>query len=380
MANGIVKPNLSNITSPRKSSSASFLEKLTGILPTARERMEQQRLEKQQEQTDKLEAMKLFASYESEGGFTYLDDKVNYAESLGLNEVVDVLRNNYDIENSKREKQILQDIQTATDWREVASGYLRIKDNKDSFYFNSVESLAGNSMKKFQNLDFINALNVTKVTKEAEKKRVQGLSDKTATEIESFDNAIVGGQDPKIGEEEKKQLQSDLDRFSARLLLLESEINNLDIQIKNPIFAAVNILNQERGQRRVELQRQIGTNKMDSMMETDAGPVVKSEDDLIQDIVDLEIGQDDVFEIDSDKTEEVPPLVDRTDEGNIQLTLPTISDIGEGISDLYSGAVKPLYESQIKQKEELINSQFITDVAKEKLREEIENIKKLLEQ
>ena len=119
---------------------------------------------------------------------------------------------------------------------------------------------------------------------------------------------------------------------------------------------------------------------MDSMMETDAGPVVKSEDDLIQDIVDLEIGQDDVFEIDSDKTEEVPPLVDRTDEGNIQLTLPTISDIGEGISDLYSGAVKPLYESQIKQKEELINSQFTTDVTKEKLREEIENIKKLLEQ
>ena len=380
MANGIVKPNLSNITSPRKSSSASFLEKLTGILPTARERMEQQRLEKQQEQTDKLEAMKLFASYESEGGFTHLDDKVNYAESLGLNEVVDVLRNNYDIENSKREKQILQDIQTATDWREVASGYLRIKDNKDSFYFNSVESLAGNSMKKFQNLDFINALNVTKVTKEAEKKRVQGLSDKTATQIESFDNAILSGQDPTIGEEEKKQLQSDLDRFSARLLLLESEINNLDIQIKNPIFSAVNILNQERGQRRVELQRQIGTNKMDSMMETDAGPVVKSEDDLIQDIVDLEIGQDDVFEIDSDKTEEVPPLVDRTDEGNIQLTLPTISDIGEGISDLYSGAVKPLYESQIKQKEELINSQFTTDVTKEKLREEIENIKKLLEQ
>ena len=380
MANGIVKPNLSNITSPRKSSSASFLEKLTGILPTARERMEQQRLEKQQEQTDKLEAMKLFASYESEGGFTHLDDKVNYAESLGLNEVVDVLRNNYDIENSKREKQILQDIQTATDWREVASGYLRIKDNKDSFYFNSVESLAGNSMKKFQNLDFINALNVTKVTKEAEKKRVQGLSDKTATQIESFDNAILSGQDPTIGEEEKKQLQSDLDRFSARLLLLESEINNLDIQIKNPIFAAVNILNQERGQRRVESLRQIGTSKGDFFMGTDDGPVVESDDDLIQEIVDLEIGQDDVFEIDSDKTKEVPPLVDRTDEGNIQLTLPTISDIGEGISDLYSGAVKPLYESQIKQKEELINSQFTTDVTKEKLREEIENIKKLLEQ
>ena len=73
-------------------------------------------------------------------------------------------------------------------------------------------------------------------------------------------------------------------------------------------------------------------------------------------------------------------VVDRTEEGNIQLTFPSLSEIGEGISDLYSGAVRPLYEAQIKQKEELINSPFTTEVMKERYREEIENIKKLIEQ
>tara|TARA_R110002020_G_scaffold121692_2_gene276531 strand:+ start:5408 stop:6574 length:1167 start_codon:yes stop_codon:yes gene_type:complete len=388
MANGIVKPNLSNITSPRKSSSASFLEKLTGILPTARERMEQQRLEKQQEQTDKLEAMKLFASYESEGGFTYLDDKVNYAESLGLNEVVDVLRNNYDIENSKREKQILQDIQTATDWREVASGYLRIKNNKDSFYFNSVESLAGNSMKKFQNLDFINALNVQKTAKQKERTRVQDLADDAAAEIEAFDNAILGGQDPEIGEEDRAQKQNDLQRFSERLLLLESEINNLDIQIQNPVIAGLNILNQERGQqrgqRRVELQRQIGTNKMDSMMETDAGPVVKSEDDLIQQVVDLEIAQSDVDDTPAvvSKVEASQQFaVEQLDLGNVELGRGGLyPDVVGAVSELYSRATRSLYESQISRLQGLIDSPTITDRAKETYRKQIEQIQEILEQ
>lgn len=114
------------------------------------------------------------------------------------------------------------------------------------------------------------------------------------------------------------------------------------------------------------------------MMETDPGPVVESpdeeqsEDDFIQQVVDLEIAQSDV--------DDTPALVDRTEEGNIQLTFPTVSEIGEGISDLYSGAVRPLYEGQIRQKEELINSPFITEATKERYREEIENLKKLIEQ
>ena len=373
-----IKPNLSNVVVPDVKEELSVLNKIAGILPTERERIEKADIQAKERIQLKQEALKLFA--ESEKGFTFLDQKVGLAERLGLNDLADAFRDKYDIEESKTEREILQDMQTAEDWREIVSGYERIKKNEDGFYFDSIDKVAGDAMKRFQNLDFINALNVQKKAKSDERTRVQDLADEAAASIEKFDNAILKGQPTNIGEEDKKLLIEDLNRYSERLLLLESDINNLDIQIKNPVIAGLNILNQERGQRRVEFQRQIGTNKMDSMMETDAGPVVKSEDDLIQDIVDLEIGQDDVFEIDSDKTEEVPPLVDRTDEGNIQLTLPTISDIGERISDLYSGAVKPLYESQIKQKEELINSQFITDVAKEKLREEIENIKKLLEQ
>ena len=169
------------------------------------------------------------------------------------------------------------------------------------------------------------------------------------------------------------------------MLLLESEINNLDIQIKNPVISGLNILNQERGQRRVEFQRSIGTNKMDSMMETDPGPVVESpdeeqsEDDFIQQVVDLEIAQSDV--------DDTPAVVERVEEPVEDLVIgdtlgrggvyPSIAD---GISDLYRGAVRPLYQGQIRQKEELINSPFITEATKERYREEIENLKKLIEQ
>lgn len=371
-----IKPNLSNVVVPDMKDELSVLNKIAGILPTERERIEKAEIESKERIQLQQEALKLFV--ETEKGFTFLDQKVGLAERLGLNDVADAFRDRYDIEESKTEREILQDMQTAQDWREIVSGYERIKKNEDGFYFDSVDKIAGDAMKRFQNLDFINALNVQKTAKQKERTRVQDLADDAAAEIEAFDNAILGGQDPQIGEEDKIQQQNDLQRFSERLLLLESEINNLDIQIKNPVIAGLNILNQERGQRRVEFQRSIGTNKMDSMMETDPGPVVESpdeeqsEDDFIQQVVDLEIAQSDV--------DDTPALVDRTEEGNIQLTFPTVSEIGEGISDLYSGAVRPLYEGQIRQKEELINSPFITEATKERYREEIENLKKLIEQ
>ena len=121
------------------------------------------------------------------------------------------------------------------------------------------------------------------------------------------------------------------------------------------------------------------------MMETDPGPVVESpdeeqsEDDFIQQVVDLEIAQSDV--------DDTPAVVERVEEPVEDLVIgdtlgrggvyPSIAD---GISDLYRGAVRPLYEGQIRQKEELINSPFITEATKERYREEIENLKKLIEQ
>ena len=386
MANGISTSRLlsnMNIKIPDLQEELSGIDVLRGLIPTTSERIKRENFEAQQKQKDKLDSMKLFSEIES--NFPLLETKVGLAERLGLNEVADAFRDRYDIEESKTEREILQDMQNADDWREIVSGYERIKKNKDGFYFDSVDKIAGDAMKRSQNLDFINALNVQKTAKQKERTRVQDLADEAAAEIEAFDNAIVGGQDPKIGEEDRAQKQNDLQRFSGRLLLLESEINNLDIQIKNPVISGLNILNQERGQRRVEFQRSIGTNKMDSMMETDPGPVVESpdeeqsEDDFIQQVVDLEIAQSDV--------DDTPAVVERVEEPVEDLVIgdtlgrggvyPSIAD---GISDLYRGAVRPLYEGQIRQKEELINSPFITEATKERYREEIENLKKLIEQ
>ncbi len=371
-----IKPNLSNVVVPNVKDELSVLNKIAGILPTERERIEKAEIESKERIQLQQEALKLFV--ETEKGFTFLDQKVGLAERLGLNEVADAFRDRYDIEESKTEREILQDMQNAEDWREIVSGYERIKKNEDGFYFDSVDKIAGDAMKRFQNLDFINALNVQKTAKQKERTRVQDLADTAAAEIEAFDNAILGGQDPEIGEEDRAQKQNDLQRFSERLLLLESEINNLDIQIENPVIAGLNILNQERGQRRVEFQRSIGTNKMDSMMETDPGPVVESpdeeqsEDDFIQQVVDLEIAQSDV--------DDKPALVDRTEEGNIQLTFPTVSEIGEGISDLYSAAVRPLYEGQIRQLQRLIDSPTITEASKQQYRKKIARINAILKQ
>ena len=381
MANG---PKLSNIIVPNIKDELSILDRLEGILPTERERIAKAEIEAKQNVQLKQEALKLFV--ETEKGFTFLDQKVGLAERLGLDELVGAFRDKYDIEESKTERQILQDMQTAQDWREIVSGYERIKKNEDGFYFDSVDRIAGDAMNRFKNLDFINALNVEKRVKSDERTRVQKLLDVAAGEIDAYDNAILGGQDPKIGEEDKIERQKDLDRFSERLLLLEAEINNLDIQIKNPVIAGLNILNQERGQRRVEFQRSIGTNKMDSMMETDPGPVVESpdeeqsEDDFIQQVVDLEIAQSDV--------DDIPAVVERVEEPVEDLVIGDTTlgrggaypSIGDEISDLYRGAVRPLYEGQIRQKEELINSPFITEATKERYREEIENLKKLIEQ
>lgn len=383
-----IKPKLSNIIMPDIKDELSVLNKIAGILPTERERIEKAEIESKERIQLQQEALKLFV--ETEKGFTFLDQKVGLAERLGLNEVADAFRDRYDIEESKTEREILQDMQNADDWREIVSGYERIKKNEDGFYFDSVDKIAGDAMKRFQNLDFINALNVQKTAKQKERTRVQDLADEAAAEIEAFDNAILGGQPPEIGEEDRVQKQNDLQRFSERLLLLESEINNLDIQIKNPVIAGLNILNQERGQRRVEFQRSIGTNKMDSMMETDPGPVVESpdeeqsEDDFIQQVVDLEIAQSDV-----DDTPAVISKVEASQEsaveqlelGNVRLgRTGEVPDLVGVVSELYSRATRSLYEDQINRLQKLIDSPTITDRAKETYRERIEQIQQILEQ
>jgi len=383
-----IKPKLSNIIMPDIKDELSVLNKIAGILPTERERIEKAEIESKERIQLQQEALKLFV--ETEKGFTFLDQKVGLAERLGLNEVADAFRDRYDIEESKTEREILQDMQNADDWREIVSGYERIKKNEDGFYFDSVDKIAGDAMKRFQNLDFINALNVQKTAKQKERTRVQDLADEAAAEIEAFDNAILGGQPTEIGEEDRVQKQNDLQRFSERLLLLESEINNLDIQIKNPVIAGLNILNQERGQRRVEFQRSIGTNKMDSMMETDPGPVVESpdeeqsEDDFIQQVVDLEIAQSDV-----DDTPAVISKVEASQEsaveqlelGNVRLgRTGEVPDLVGVVSELYSRATRSLYEDQINRLQKLIDSPTITDRAKETYRERIEQIQQILEQ
>ena len=383
-----IKPKLSNIIMPDVKEELSVLNKIAGILPTERERIEKAEIESKERIQLQQEALKLFV--ETEKGFTFLDQKVGLAERLGLNEVADAFRDRYDIEESKTEREILQDMQNAEDWREIVSGYERIKKNEDGFYFDSVDKIAGDAMKRFQNLDFINALNVQKTAKQKERTRVQDLADKAAAEIEAFDNAILGGQDPEIGEEDRTQKQNDLQRFSERLLLLESEINNLDIQIENPVIAGLNILNQERGQRRVEFQRSIGTNKMDSMMETDPGPVVESpdeeqsEDDFIQQVVDLEIAQSDVDDtpaVVSKVEASQQSAVEQLELGNVKLGRGGLyPDVVGAASELFSRATRSLYEDQINRLQKLIDSPTITDRAKETYRKQIEQIQEILEQ
>ena len=188
MANG---PKLSNVIVPNIKDELSILDRLEGILPTERERIAKAEIEAKQNVQLKQEALKLFV--ETEKGFTFLDQKVGLAERLGLDELVGAFRDKYDIEESKTERQILQDMQTAQDWREIVSGYERIKKNEDGFYFDSVDRIAGDAMNRFKNLDFINALNVQKTAKEKERTRVQDLADDAAGEIDAYDNAILGG-------------------------------------------------------------------------------------------------------------------------------------------------------------------------------------------
>ena len=283
----------------------------------------------------------------------------------------------YDRVTSNSEKIILQDMQTidptTSDWREIVSGWEKIKNNPDSFYLETVDGVATEAMKKFQNLEFINALNVQKVAKESERQRLRESAGNAAADIEAFDNAILrpsNGQPPEIGEDEKKLLEQDLLTYSERLLELESEIKNLDNQVKNPLSAGLNIVQQERNQRKVKFEKEIGTNKMDSMMESDAGPVVnsqvkdlseelKTEDELIQEIVDLEISGADI-------DEGIEPFVSRTEEGNLKLsiegevTLPTAEQI-----------VEPFNQNRINALTRTINSDSATEQMKDTARRKL---------
>ena len=94
-----IKPNLSNIVVPDVKDELSVLNKIAGILPTERERIEKANIESKERIQLQQEALKLFV--ETEKGFTFLDQKVGLAERLGLNEVADAFRDRYDIEESK---------------------------------------------------------------------------------------------------------------------------------------------------------------------------------------------------------------------------------------------------------------------------------------
>jgi len=352
------------------------------IFGTTRDRLEraqidaQERIaEKQLEEKAKRDNYDLYLRYEKQ--FPYLSDKRELASVMELNEIVTAMDGKYDRVTSNSEKIILQDMQTVdpttSDWREIVSGWEKIKNNPDSFYLETVDGVASEAMKKFQNLEFINALNVQKVAKESERQRLRESAGNAAADIEAFDNAILrpsNGQPPEIGEDEKKLLEQDLLTYSARLLELESEIKNLDNQVKNPLSAGLNIVQQERNQRKVKFEKEIGTNKMDSMMESDAGPVVnsqvkdlseelKTEDELIQEIVDLEISGADI-------DEGIEPFVSRTEEGNLKLsiegevTLPTAEQI-----------VEPFNQNRINALTRTINSDSATEQMKDTARRKL---------
>tara|TARA_X000001382_G_C3177095_1_gene181287 strand:+ start:6561 stop:7709 length:1149 start_codon:yes stop_codon:yes gene_type:complete len=377
MANG--KGLTRDINVSYKEPSTNIVDSIFG---TTRDRLERAQIEaqeriaeKQLEQKAKRDNYELYLKYEKQ--FPYLSDKRELASVMELNEIVAAMDGKYDRVTSNSEKIILQDMQTidptTSDWREIVSGWEKIKNNPDSFYLETVDGVATEAMKKFQNLEFINALNVQKVAKESERQRLRESAGNAAADIEAFDNAILrpsDGQPPEIGEDEKKLLEQDLLTYSERLLELESEIKNLDNQVKNPLSAGLNIVQQERNQRKVKFEKEIGTNKMDSMMESDAGPVVnsqvkdlseelKTEDELIQEIVDLEISGADI-------DEGIEPFVSRTEEGNLKLsiegevTLPTAEQI-----------VEPFNQNRINALTRTINSDSATEQMKDTARRKL---------
>jgi hypothetical protein len=362
------------------------------IFGTTRDRLEraqidaQERIaEKQLEQKAKRDNYELYLRYEKQ--FPYLSDKRELASVMELNEIVTAMDGKYDRVTSNSEKIILQDMQTVdpttSDWREIVSGWEKIKNNPDSFYLETVDGVASEAMKKFQNLEFINALNVQKVAKESERQRLRESAGKAAADIEAFDNAILrpsNGQPPEIGEDEKKLLEQDLLTYSARLLELESEIKNLDNQVKNPLLAGLNIVQQERNEKEQtdNFNQIMGVDGTETKfyeekvkpIEMGLGPVVnsqvkdlseelKTEDELIQEIVDLEISGADI-------DEGIEPFVSRTEEGNLKLsiegevTLPTAEQI-----------VEPFNQNRINALTRTINSDSATEQMKDTARRKL---------
>ena len=356
----------------------SIVDSLFG---TTRKRiLNQQRQDKQDAREEiKLKKKALDVFSKEVGGMQFLDDRINLATELGLSDEVNQLTKKYNLQTAKSEKEIILDMRTEDDWREVVRGYQTIKNNPGSFYLDNIDAIANKSMERFYNLDFINKLKVEKETKEAEKQSVKQLLDTTSSNIESIKNAVLTGQDPEEEEDQIKEEMSNLKRHSQRLLLIESELNNLDAQIKNPLQVGLNIFNKEQTVKRLKEEKKLGMSrsKMDDVFETDPGPVVKfskelkSEDDLIQEIIDLEIGQDDVYESDPDKVidkyrteadidEDVQPFASRTEEGNIQLTLPTWDQIQ-----------KPFNQNRINYLTRTINSDSATEQMKERARQQL---------
>ncbi|MAL47359.1 MAG: hypothetical protein CME98_25555, partial [Hyphomonas sp.] len=312
-----IKPNLSNVVVPSMKDELSVLEKLQSLMPTERERILKSQLEAQQRIKEKEEALRLFSEVESK--FPLLETKVGLAEKLGLQEIADTYKSRYNVDTSKSEARLLQDITEADDWREITANYQTIKSNPNSFYYNQVDKVANDRLKSIVNVDFINALNVQKSILDETYNDLKDLSGEQSKRLRDsfkrnqqyvdengvFDVSLI--QDPtqlKLYQD----LNADIDRIASDMIDAETERNEIQSKIDNPIFGALSIVNKELESNRERIAQENMSSILPGMSEDD--PDISSDDlgfeepdDVIERIMNLEMGDPD-FEPEPEEEEE----------------------------------------------------------------------------
>ena len=402
MANGIVKPNLSNITSPRKSSSASFLEKLTGILPTARERMEQQRLEKQQEQTNKLEAMKLYVDQAKTNPLTA--DLINFANAFGLKEVATQLAEKNP--NYLEEKKFANDVMASSSVEDIVGIYF---DSGMNSRIGQVANSKINLLPSEERAKYIGELKTQEsALNELIKSDEQNQQETRNNFIQRFgkyevDNPDAPGtkmlsinlisQDPTVkgdfltggglgffGEkridenilEQYNNEKATLAELNQRLVNNQTVLFSVKEQIKNPLEGAIAIYGDSaRKSRQENVQDFISEIQQSSIKTTenfeDAIESFEQEEDedtsIVNAINSLEIADESIDTLEDDTPSPFADLITVAD-------VP-VADIGEIAMSLGETAKKSLLQNQIASLQKTVSSATASEPTKERARKRL---------
>ena len=387
MANG---PKLSNVVIPNMKDELSVLKKLESLIPSGRERILKSQLEAQQRIKEKEEALRLFSEVESK--FPLLETKVGLAEKLGLQEIADTYKSRYNVDTSKSEAKLLQDITEAEDWREITANYQTIKSNPNSFYYNQVDKVANDRLKSIVNVDFINALKVQKSILDETYNDLKDLSGEQSKTLRDsfirnqqyvdengvFDVSLI--QDPSQLQA-YKDLNADIDRISSDMFDAETERNEIQSKIDNPIFGALSIINKELESNRERIAQENMSSILPGMSEDD--PDISSDDldfeepdDVIERIMNLEMGDPDFEPEPEEEEESLGKLLAQNIASGFGVNEQTIETTQKLFGEVDEFFTRNKINTQIR----LINSPTATEFTKERARKKLAELMKDLEE